>query len=150
MEDDYIKVPASAVGTDGCQLFTKERQCRIDLNASPSSSHAPRPVSPLEDKEISLFISQGLSSTGGGLGHSTRNRLKADVAKVQVAGCGLGRSHTRRKSKAIKAQYSKEVFTVGSGVNLDRTASLSARALVGKLEHTRVSMESLKGWTVEH
>lgn len=59
-----------------------------------------------------------------------------------------GNNHERIKcsTKAIKAKTAKLVLAVGSGVNSDKVQCLVDCALIGRMEHVKVTAVTLKAW----
>lgn len=53
------------------------------------------------------------------------------------------KARVRKKLKALKAQEGIRIFVVGKDVNIDRVDVLPKRALVGRIESTRVSRVKL-------
>jgi len=59
-------------------------------------------------------------------------------------------ARARRKAKVIKARGERLAFFVGDGINLERVQSLIECALVGRMEHVKVTIESLKEYITIH
>jgi len=70
------------------------------------------------------------------------------VRAADCVSCDEGniRARTKRSAKAIKAKSSKLILAVGIEVNSDKVQCLVDYALIGRMEHVKISAVTLRAW----
>lgn len=69
-----------------------------------------------------------------------------------MGNCNTGRAavvQVRRKVKAVAARKTHLTLTVEEGIQAEKVQGLPDCALIGRIEHARVSYEMLQSWVFE-
>lgn len=112
---------------------------------APISSHVGATFSVISNGVCNPNLSTATDDKA--LPHKSFEKAEKIVTKPKITGVA---THLKKRQKSFKALEEAAIYTIDSGVNLDRIELLSHRGVVGRIEGTKKSQDELVEWVNVH